>query len=86
MNINIIEIIGLFAGIITSMGFLPQLFKGFKTKKLDDLSYFMPAVLSFGMSIWFLYGYLINSIAIMTANAFGVICCIILMGLKKIYS
>ena len=86
MNINIIEIIGLFAGIITSMGFLPQLFKGFKTKKLDDLSYFMPAVLSFGMSIWFLYGYLTNSIAIMTANAFGVICCIILMGLKKIYS
>lgn len=86
MNLNIIEIIGLFAGIITSMGFLPQLFRGFKTKKLDDLSYFMPAVLSFGMSIWFLYGYLTNSIAIMTANAFGVICCITLIGLKKIYS
>lgn len=86
MNLNIIEIIGLFAGIITSMGFLPQLFRGFKTKKLDDLSYFMPAVLSFGMSIWFLYGYLTNSIAIMTANDFGVICCITLMGLKKIYS
>ena len=85
MNFNIIEIIGLIAGIITSMGFLPQLFKGFKTKKLNDLSYFMPTVLSFGMSIWFLYGYLTNSIAVMIANSFGVICCIILIVMKKIY-
>lgn len=85
MKFNIIEIIGLIAGIITSMGFLPQLFKGFKTKKLNDLSYFMPTVLSFGMSIWFLYGYLTNSIAVMIANSFGVICCIILIVMKKIY-
>ncbi|MCJ7570530.1 MAG: SemiSWEET family transporter [Candidatus Thermoplasmatota archaeon] len=86
MNFDIVEIIGLIAGIITSMGFLPQLFKGFKTKKLDDVSYFMPTVLSLGMSIWFVYGFLTNSIAIMTANTFGTICCIGLIVMKKIYS
>jgi MtN3 and saliva related transmembrane protein len=86
MNFDTVEIIGLIAGIITSMGFLPQLFRGFKTKKLDDVSYFMPTVLSFGMSIWFLYGYLTNSIAVMTANTFGIVCCIGLIVMKKIYS
>jgi len=86
MNFDPTEIIGLIAGIITSLGFLPQLFRGFKTKKLDDVSYFMPAVLSLGMSIWFIYGYLSSSIAILTANAFGVSCCLSLIFMKKRYS
>ena len=85
MNFDTIEILGLIAGIITSMGFLPQLFKSYKTKKLDDVSYFMPAVLSLGMGIWFVYGYLINSIAVMAANTFGILCCICLILMKNSY-
>jgi MtN3 and saliva related transmembrane protein len=85
MNVNTVEIIGLIAGIITSMGFLPQLFKSYKTKKLDDVSYFMPAVLSLGMGIWFVYGYLTNSISVMAANSFGILCCICLIFMKNIY-
>ena len=81
-----IEILGLIAGVITSAGFIPQLFKGYKTKKLDDVSYFMPLVLAIGMSLWFFYGYLINSIAVMVANAFSIACSIILILLKKKYS
>jgi MtN3 and saliva related transmembrane protein len=80
-----VELIGLLAGAITSAGFLPQLFKGFKTKKLDDVSYFMPFVLAIGMSIWFYYGYLIESIAVMVANAFSISCCIILITMKRKY-
>ena len=81
-----IEIIGLVAGVITSAGFIPQLFKGYKTKKLDDVSYFMPIVLAIGMSLWFFYGYLINSIAVMAANVFSIACSIILILLKRKYS
>jgi len=81
-----IELIGLLAGAITSAGFLPQLYRGFKTKKLEDVSYFMPIVLAIGMSIWFFYGFLINSFAVMAANAFSITCSIILILLKKKYS
>ena len=81
-----IEILGLIAGVITSAGFLPQLFKGYKTKKLDDVSYFMPIVLAIGMSLWFFYGHLINSIAVMAANAFSISCSLILVVMKKKYS
>jgi MtN3 and saliva related transmembrane protein len=84
MDISL-ELFGLIAGAITSFGFIPQIVKGYKTKKLEDISYFMPIVLSIGMTLWFIYGILIDSIAVIIANAFGIICCIILILMKKIY-
>jgi len=77
--------LGLLAGAVTSAGFLPQLIKGYKTKKLDDISYFMPIVLAMGMSLWFLYGIFRDDFAIIIANAFGIGCCIVLMIMKKKY-
>ena len=56
------------------------------TKKLEDVSYFMPIVLAFGMTLWFIYGFFLEAIAIMVANTFGVFCCIILIIMKKRYS
>jgi MtN3 and saliva related transmembrane protein len=81
-----LEIFGLIAGAITSMGFIPQLVKGYKTKKLEDISYYMPAVLAVGMTMWLIYGYLIEALAVMIANAFGITCCFLLIIMKKMYS
>lgn len=80
------EILGLIAGTVTSVGYIPQLVKGYRTKKLEDVSYFMPAILAIGMTLWFIYGYLLESKAIMAANVFGVGCSITLIIMKKIYS
>jgi len=82
----LLEILGIIAGTITSIGFIPQLIKGYKTKKLNDVSYFMPVILASGMMLWFMYGFLLNSIAVMAANFFGIICNITLLILKKTYS
>ncbi len=81
-----LELFGLIAGIVTSLGFIPQLVKGYKTKKLEDVSYYMPAVLAVGMTMWFIYGFLIEALAVILANTFGVTCCIILIIMKKMYS
>jgi len=81
-----LELFGLIAGAVTSIGFIPQLIKGYKTKRLEDISYFMPIVLAIGMTMWFIYGFLISAIAVIIANIFGVSCCLILIGLKKKYS
>jgi len=86
MDTLIKEFIGLIAAFITSIGFLPQIIKGFKTKKLDDISYFMPIVLAIGMTFWLIYGILISSIAIIAANIFSISCSISLIILKKKYS
>ena len=81
-----LEILGLIAGAVTSMGYLPQLFKGYKTKKLMDISYYMPGVLAIGMALWLIYGIFLNAIAVIVANAFGISCSIVLIIMKKKYS
>ena len=86
MNSIILEILGLIAGAVTSMGYLPQLYRGYKTKKLEDISYYMPAVLAIGMTLWLIYGIFLEAFAVIIANIFGVLCSIILILMKKIYS
>ena len=86
MDQTTIELIGLLAAIITSAGFLPQIIKGYRTKKLDDVSYFMPIVLAIGMTIWLIYGLLLNAIAVIGANIFSIGCSIALIIMKKRYS
>jgi len=81
-----LELFGLIAGTVTSIGFIPQLIKGYRTKKLEDVSYFMPIVLAIGMVMWFIYGFFLEAIAVMAANTFGATCCIILIFMKKKYS
>jgi len=77
--------LGLLAGAITSMGFIPQLGRGFRTKKLDDVSYYMPLVLIIGMSLWLFYGMMRKDLSIIVANFIGVGCNITLLTMKKIY-
>ena len=77
--------LGLFAGGITSIGFIPQLVKGYRTKRLDDVSYLMPIVLTFGMFLWLLYGIVQEDLAIIAANIFAVSCNSLLVFMKKYY-
>ena len=86
METMVLEIFGLLAGAVTSMGFIPQLIRGYRTKKLDDVSYYMPIVLAVGMSMWLIYGVFKEAMAIILANSFGIICCLSLILMKKKYS
>lgn len=74
------------AGAVTSMGFLPQLVKGYRTQELEDVSYFMPAILAVGMFLWALYGVVIMSLPVIVANIFGICCCCVLILMKYRYS
>jgi MtN3 and saliva related transmembrane protein len=86
MTEPIVTMLGLVAGVITSAGFLPQLARGYRTKKLDDISYYMPIVLAIGMMLWLLYGILLAELPIIAANAFGASCSLLLIAMKKRYS
>ena len=86
MSADLFTWLGVAAGAITSIGFIPQLFRGYKTKQLDDISYWMPMVLAFGMSLWLAYGFLRDDLPIIVANTFGVMCNLLLILMKKRYS
>lgn len=80
-----ITVLGLIAGALTSFGFIPQIIKGLKTKKMEDVSYYMPIIIAIGMTLWLIYGLIKNDLAIVSANAFGVACNISIIVLKRIY-
>jgi MtN3 and saliva related transmembrane protein len=86
MDFDIFTFLGFAAGTVTSIGFIPQLIRGYRTKKLYDISYWMPLVLASGMLLWLFYGFVRTDIAIIAANSFGVSCNILLIGMKKWYA
>ena len=64
-----IKILGLVAGSITSITFLPQLIQIWKTKSAKDLSLGMLSMLITGVAMWLAYGILVKDIAIIYTNA-----------------
>jgi len=83
---DFVSMLGITAGAIVLAGFVPQIYKGWKTKRLDDLSYFMMIFLSSGMILWIIYGILRNDIVIILTNVIGVLLNLILILMKFYYS
>ena len=86
MDSTLLNILGLIAGAVTSIGFIPQLVRGYRTKQLDDISYYMPTILAVGMLLWIIYGIFLIALPIIIANTFGMSCCILLIVMKRLYS
>ncbi len=80
-----VSMLGITAGAIVLAGFIPQIYKGWKTKRLDDLSYLMMGLLSSGMFLWIIYGFFRNDIVIILANAVGILLNLILIAMKFYY-
>lgn len=67
MDLNL-EYIGVIAAILTTSGFVPQVYKTLKTKEVKGISLSMYLVLFIGMVFWLIYGIRINSFSIILAN------------------
>lgn len=81
---NNTEIVGLVAGICTSLSLLPQLVKLLKNKKAEDISLFYLIILFIGLGMWIWYGFLREDLPIMATNGFSLIIngIIIVLGIK----
>jgi MtN3 and saliva related transmembrane protein len=73
MKPEYIQIIGIGAGILTSVSMLPQLIKTIKEKQAEDLSIIMILVLMSGIGGWIWYGILRNDMPIVFTNCFSFI-------------
>ena len=61
-------VLGFLAGMLTTVGFVPQIVKGYRTKRMNDVSLTMPVLLSLGMALWFFYGVILDDLPIMMWN------------------
>lgn len=69
MNVESANTIGLLAGTLTTIAFVPQAVKIWKTKHARDLSLGMFAIFSSGVLLWLWYGIEIGATPIIVANA-----------------
>ena len=65
---DIINIVGAAGGIVSSITFLPQVIKIWKTKSAKDLSTATLMFLILNVSLWLLYGILTNLYPIIITN------------------
>ena len=78
-------IIGLVAGTLTTLSFIPQLIKIVRSKSTHDISLVMYIVFSTGILLWLIYGLLISDIPVIVANAVALFITITILSLKIRY-
>ena len=66
---NWVNYIGIFAGVLTTISFIPQVIKVWKSKSAKDLSAWWLFIFCVGVSSWLVYGFLIVDLPIIIANA-----------------
>ena len=68
MNVDWTTLIGLVAAICTTSSFLPQVIKTLKSKKTEDISLLMYAILTMGLFLWLVYGFILSDVPLILAN------------------
>lgn len=68
MKRETMEIIGIMAGCCTTASFVPQVIRTWKTKSVADISLKMYLLLCFGVLLWLVYGFLVESLSVVLAN------------------
>jgi MtN3 and saliva related transmembrane protein len=82
---SVTEILGLVAGTITSITFLPQVIRLWQTRSVKDLSMVMVLLLTLGTCCWLTYGLLKNDAAIIYTNVMVLIMSLIIFYFKLKY-
>ena len=80
-----IGIIGLIAGACTTLSFVPQVVKILKTRHVRDISLLMYIILTTGVSLWLVYGILIEEAPIILANGVTLALCTAVIVMKLRY-
>lgn len=65
---NTIQLLGLIAGACTTIAFLPQVIKTWKSRSAKDLSLSMFSIFCLGVTLWLVYGFMVQDIPVIAAN------------------
>ena len=65
---NEVQVLGLAAGSLTTIAFVPQVIKTWKSKSAKDLSLGMFLFFSLGVALWLIYGIMVHDVPVIAAN------------------
>jgi len=80
-----ITILGLAAGTLTTIAFLPQMMKTWQTKSAKDVSFLMLITFNIGLFLWLMYGIYLQALPIILANGVTLVFNLIILWLKIKY-
>ena len=79
-------IIGIVAGILILSGWVPQIARGYKTKRLNDVSSYLMILIFAGAALWLVYGIALDDVYIMGVNIAAMILTMIVLSMKLKYT
>lgn len=80
-----VTLIGLAAAILTTVAFLPQFIKTWKTKSTKDISLGMYVIFCVGIVLWLIYGILRKDVAVIAAQILVFAQAVVILALKIKY-
>ncbi len=81
----LLTLLGTVAGILILIGWVEQIYKGYKTKSLKDVSKFLMIFISAGAILWLIYGIIVSDVFIMGTNLAAIVLMMIVLAMKKRY-
>lgn len=82
----LVTLLGSIAASLTTGSFLPQIIKGYRTKKMQDVSPYLMILFASGTTLWLAYGIFKDDWVIIVANALGTAFNLVLLFMKWIYT
>ncbi len=73
------------AGIMILSGWVPQIIKGYRTKKLDDISKYLMIFVAGGAFLWMIYGFEKDDPYIIGVNVAAIALTMIVLTMKYRY-
>jgi len=80
-----IELIGYFAALCTTLSFVPQAVKTIKTRDTSGISLWMYLIFTVGVFLWLVYGFIIGNHPLLIANAVTFVLAVTILGFKIKY-
>jgi len=77
-----VTLIGLGAAFCTTIAFLPQAIKTWRTRSTEDISLGMFLTFSIGTLLWLIYGLLLHDIPLIAANGITLVLALTILGFK----
>ena len=78
-------VIGIIAGILILSGWVPQIVKGYRTKRLTDVSSYLMVLIFAGAVLWLIYGMALDDVYIMGVNLAAMVLTMIVLSMKLKY-
>ena len=85
MSSGLADSIGMVAAVLTTIAYIPQVVKIYRTKSARDVSFRMFSLLATGVSLWLVYGIMMRSGPLIFANFVTLALSLTVLGLKIKY-